>query len=64
MGGRRAHPDAGVPDIPFIEVASIPAHLADMPAGSVMFGLSTADRFDSWWKRAIDHLERLLHDEE
>ena len=57
-------PDAGVPDIPFIEVAAIPARLTDMPPGSVVLGLSTADRFDSWWKRAANHLERVLHDEE
>lgn len=53
-------PDDGTPDVPFIEVAAFPAHLADMPAGSVVFGLSSADRFDSWWKRAADHLERVL----
>lgn len=48
------------PDIPFIEVAAYPAHLTDMPAGSVIFGLSSADRFGSWWSRATDHLGREL----
>ncbi len=60
-----ADPKDGVPDVPFIEVAAIPAGLADMPSGSVIFGLSGADRYNSWWKLAINHLERVLeYDEE
>ncbi|SDZ45432.1 hypothetical protein [Herbiconiux ginsengi] len=53
-------PAEGVTDIPFIEVAAYPAHLTDMPPGSVVFGLSSADRYGSWWDRATDHLERTL----
>lgn len=59
-----ADPEDGVPDVPFIEVAAFPSHLADMPPGSVVFGLSTADRYDSWWDLATDHLERVLESEE
>ncbi len=57
-------PSQSTPDVPFIEVAAFPAHLSDMPPGSVVFGLSTADRYDSWWARATDHLERVLEEEE
>lgn len=57
-------PSQGTPDVPFIEVAAFPAHLSDMPPGSVVFGLSTADRYDSWWALATDHLERDLEGEE
>lgn len=57
-------PSEGTPDIPFIEIAAFPAHLADMPPGSVVFGLSSADRFDSWWSMAADHLERVLDEQE
>ncbi|WP_226531966.1 RusA family crossover junction endodeoxyribonuclease [Microbacterium paraoxydans] len=58
------NPDDAVADIPFIEVAAYPAHLTDMPPGSVIFGLSSADRYGSWWSRAIDHLELVLEDEQ
>jgi hypothetical protein len=53
-------PATATADVPFIEVAAFPAALADMPAGSVIFGLSTADRYDSWWALAAAHLERAL----
>ncbi len=59
-----ADPAESTPDIPFIEVAAFPSQFADMPPGSVIFGLSTADRFDSWWSRATGHLERVLAEEE
>ncbi len=55
-----ADPEGGVPDIPFIEVAAIPAHRTDMAPGSVIFGLSSAERHKSWWSMAADHLERKL----
>ncbi|MFJ4166849.1 hypothetical protein ACIPY5_14960 [Microbacterium sp. NPDC089698] len=57
-------PHDGEPTIPFIEVAAIPAHLTDMPAGSVIFGLSSADRYDSWWHKAAEHLKETLEEEE
>jgi len=53
-------PAEGVTDIPFIEVAAYPAHMTDMPPGSVVFGLSSAGRYSSWWDRATAHLERTL----
>lgn len=59
-----ADPAEGVPSIPFIEVAAFPAHLADMEPGSVVFGLSTADRFDSWWALATGYLGRVLEEQE
>ncbi|MGV2982064.1 hypothetical protein ACNPNP_00040 [Microbacterium sp. AGC85] len=54
----------GVSDIPFTEIAAFPSRLSDMPPGSVIFGLSTADRYESWWSLAADHLERVLEAEE
>lgn len=48
------------PDIPFLEVAAVPADAADMPPGSVVFGLSSGTRFRSWWDSVEEHLEREL----
>lgn len=59
-----ADPSDGVPDVPFVEIAAVPAHLTDMAPGSVVFGLSTADRFDSWWHLAANHLKHVLEEEE
>jgi hypothetical protein len=55
-------PATGAVDIPFIEVAAIPAQRADMPPGSVIFGLSSGHRYQSWWTRAGYHLENSLDD--
>ncbi|MCC2030892.1 hypothetical protein [Microbacterium allomyrinae] len=49
-------------DIPFIEVASIPADQSDMPPGSLVLGLSSADRYSSWWSLVGDYVERSLDD--
>ncbi|MFJ4166859.1 hypothetical protein ACIPY5_15010 [Microbacterium sp. NPDC089698] len=48
------------PDIPFIEVAAIPAKDADPPPGTVVFGLSGGHRYQSWWAKAESDLERQL----
>jgi hypothetical protein len=57
-------PADGEADIPFIEIAAFPAGLSDMPPGSVIFGLAAADRFESWWSMASDHLQRVLEEQE
>ncbi len=50
-------------DIPFIEIASIPAEMSDMPPGSLVLGLSSADRFSSWWSLVADYVESRLEDD-
>lgn len=50
-------------DIPFIEIASIPAEMSDMPPGSLVLGLSSADRFSSWWCLVADYVESRLEDD-
>ncbi|MFH8252905.1 hypothetical protein ACH3VR_21240 [Microbacterium sp. B2969] len=55
-----ADPATGSVDIPFIEVAALPSQGTDMPAGSVIFGLSSGHRHQSWWDSIADHLERTL----
>lgn len=47
-------------DIPFIEIAAIPADQSDMPAGSLVMGLSSGDRYSSWWSLVGDYVERRL----
>lgn len=49
-------------DIPFIEIAAIPADQSDMPPGSLVLGLSSADRYSSWWSLVGDYVERSLDD--
>lgn len=53
-------PATGAVDIPFLEVAALPSHGTDMPAGSVIFGLSSGHRHQSWWDGIADHVERTL----
>jgi len=50
----------GSVDIPFLEVAALPSRGTDMPAGSVIFGLSSGHRHQSWWDSVADHLEHAL----
>ncbi|MCE7482003.1 RusA family crossover junction endodeoxyribonuclease [Microbacterium profundi] len=53
-------PATGSVDIPFLEVAALPSRGTDMPAGSVIFGLSSGHRHQSWWDSVADHLEHAL----
>lgn len=55
-----ADPASGSVDIPFLEVAALPSQGTDMPAGSVIFGLSSGHRHQSWWECIAEHLERTL----
>lgn len=55
-------PALGAVDIPFIEVAAIPAERADMPPGSLILGLSGGNRHQSWWSLVANHVEASLHD--
>ncbi|HWU29810.1 MAG TPA: hypothetical protein VN041_12085 [Microbacterium sp.] len=48
------------PDIPFLEVAALSAKDADMPPGTLIFGLSGGHRRQSWWAKAESDLERQL----
>lgn len=50
----------GLLDVPFIEIAAIPAGQSDMPPGSLVLGLSSGDRFSSWWSLVGDWVERSL----
>ncbi len=52
--------DTVATDVPFIEVAAIPADRADMPPGSLILGLSGGMRGRSWWSLAADHLDETL----
>lgn len=56
-------PATGAVDIPFLEVAALPSKGTDMPAGSVIFGLSTGHRHQSWWAGIRDHIDRTLDHE-
>lgn len=38
--------------IPFIEVAALPASETGMKPGSLVLGLASGQRYDSWWSRA------------
>lgn len=49
-------------DIPFIEIAAIAADQSDMPQGSLVLGLSGADRYSSWWSLVGDYVARSLDD--
>lgn len=49
-------------DIPFIEIAAIAADQSDMPPGSLVLGLSSADRYSGWWSLVGDYVERSLDD--
>jgi len=53
-------PATGAVDIPFIEVAALPAAQAAMIPGSLIFGLSSGYRYESWWARIAEHVERTL----
>lgn len=48
------------PDIPFLDVAAIPAGDAGMPPGTVIFGLSGGHRHESWWAQAESATTRRL----
>lgn len=56
-------PAGGGVDIPFVEVAAFPSKAADMPPGSVIFGLSGGQRFNSWWHQVGEYAERVLEDD-
>ena len=51
-----------VVDVPFIEVAAIPAEKADMPPGSLVLGLSSGYRVSSWWSQVARRVEESLQD--
>lgn len=52
----------GTVDIPFLEVAAIPAAQSDMPPGSLVMGLSAGDRYRSWWSLVSGWLQSSLEE--
>ena len=52
--------ESAFPDIPFLEMAAIPAEDAGIPAGTVIFGLSGGHRYQSWWAKAESTIDRRL----